>query len=222
MLKSVLSVRALLLSDVWIHTHKITSCFCTQSKSVCAALLLLHCSTTSNTHTSPNMLLLCVRVYVFVCACLISCSTLQQGTLLLCLWVTHFVITAATGGLFSENPHFLAGSANRHHLLLFCSNSSPHHSLLPALQFSEPGRADVRALSTAGQYLKQLEGEAQWERKHKRRINPLSLTTHTALNLLEIMEEFAEKHRYIPTVKAVMLTEPPCNHFFQHSHPQIL
>ncbi len=45
------------------HTHSlISSCFCTQFKSVCSALLLSHYSTTSHTHTSPHTLLWCGRV----------------------------------------------------------------------------------------------------------------------------------------------------------------
>lgn len=113
-------------SQTFDYIHTESPATCAQSKFVCAAVPLLHCSTTSNTHTYPNMLLLCVKS-MFLCACS-SYLLLHTASRYppLSASESHFAITAATGGLFSENPHFLASSANRHHLLpsLFAFASS--------------------------------------------------------------------------------------------------
>lgn len=93
--------------------------------------------------------------YVSVCICFLSpgphcikvrCSSATES---------HTIILLSLqlqGVSFSKKkPHFLAVSANRHHLLCFCSISSPCYLLLPKPQLTKPRRADVRVLRCACQ-----------------------------------------------------------------------
>lgn len=89
--------------------------------------------------------------YVSECICFLSpgphcikvcCSS---ATLSFCYHCSY------RGSLSKKKPHFLAVSANRHHLLCCCSISSPCYLLLPKPQLTKPSRADVRVLRCACQ-----------------------------------------------------------------------
>lgn len=131
-------------------------------------------------------------------------------------------------GLFSSKPPrpSLSGSFSQlaappallQHLLpspLACASSTVQQAVK---------RADVRAQRVACQRLKQLAGETQQERRHKRGINPLNPDSQTAINRQEGWHRGGQKHtdRHPPIrtprgqASSSVIASP------RHSHPQIL